>query len=430
MPLTTIPAIDANICSGWTEQQINLFNKLDFYLAKLQTEQRKTWAVWTNSPVIGKVRWQPNMGDIMRGVRKEPSPHLRQFAFPSTLRSGVVKKDVIDVRELKAEVEVRRHRFETPVMNFLPDFRDFMTDHVDYQGKDLEEKKIRFEDVFYRTQILYRSPYVWFPDRAGGELQLAPMEDGNAANDAAQSKNTTYWQGNLPLIGNPGNLSLNTLNIALTTMEVDLRVPAFRGSGQPGENNPPPDKYLLICSSEAWNQFIYDPWLLANKNCDLNVITEGFKGSLFGRIVARLEDRPLRIAADGTFPQVEYREIEATAYNVGESLVTTEYKDAPYEVAFLCGMEGYKRLEVGPPPKVFASKGMPEGFGKMFWNGEIMVTKNLIITCEDNEGNVSYEPNNYGEYLKFISQLTLGIVGQQPRNILPIPFKRRRGANP
>lgn len=428
MPIASIPAVDQSICSGWTEQQINLYNHLDFYLAKLQAEKRRTWAIW--SKITGRIRWQPNMGDIMKGVRKEPSPHIRQFAFPSRIRDQQVKKDVIDVRELSAQTEVRRHRFESPVMNYLPDFRDFMTDHVDAHGRDIEEKKLRYEDIFIRGSIWYRSPYVWLPDKADGELVAAPMGEGNQANNAVDSKNQAWLQAQLPLIGNPGNLSLNTLNIALTTMETDLRVPPFSGGGQPGENVPPTDKFLLVTSSEAWNQFIYDPWLLANKNCDLNVITDGFRGSLFGRVVARIEDRPLRIAADGTFPAPETREVESTAYNFGESLVTEAYADAPYEVAFLAGAEGYKSLEVGPPPKVFASKGLPDGFGKMFWNGEIMVTKNLIIPCTDDEGAIiGYEPNNYGEYLKFISQITLGIIGQQPRNILPIVFKRRRGAS-
>lgn len=426
MPLTTIPAVDQNICSGWTEQDINLYNKLDFYLAKLQAEKRKTWAIW--SKLVGKIPWTPNMGATMRGVRKEPSPHLRQFAFPRTL-DEVPVKDVVQVRELKAETQVRRHRFESPIMNYLPSFRDFLTDHVDAHGKDIEEKKIRFEDIFLRGEIWWNSPHVWLPDCATGELKVAPMERGNSAGTASSSKNTAWLQGQLPLIGNPGNLSLNTLNVAVTTMEVDLRVPPFKGSSTPtGDSQPPGDMYCLVCSSEAWNQFIYDPWLLANKNCDLNVITQGFRGNLFGRISAKLEDLPMRIAADGTFPQPETLEVAEEAYNFGESVLEDDYKDAPYEVAFLLGAEGYKALEVGPPPKIFASKGMPEGFGKMFWNGEIMVTKNLIIPCVDDEENTTYEANNYGEYLKFISQITLGIIGQQKRNVMPIIFKRRRGA--
>jgi hypothetical protein len=444
MATITVPNINASICSQWTQQDINLYNTLPFYLVKMQLKYFKNFSVWPE--FCGKVKWQPNMGPIMRQVSKEPSPNIRQFAFPNAVCS-VPLKDIMDVRERTVDAQVLRHRFESMVLNFCPSFRDFLKDHVDRTNMDIVEKIARFQNVFIRGNVYAQSPYVMLANRNDGkaELTTAPTDiptdtfdslnqrvtfSANA-NPVNGAKDSNWMQAQFPLIGNPGNLSLNTLNLALNIMETDLRIPPFFGTGQPqGDNSPLSGKYVLITSGEAYNQFIYDPFFLSYKALNLDMITDMFKGSLFGRITCRLEDLPIRISTDGSFSTPEVRELNPNAFNYGESVPNPAYTSAAYEVAFLVGYGdgAYDTIEVGPPPKDFAGNGMPKGFGNMFWNAETIITKNLLTTCLDSSGNTVVDTNKYGEFLQIIAQGTFGIVGKQKRGIMPIIFKRWRGA--
>jgi hypothetical protein len=131
------------------------------------------------------------------------------------------------------------------------------------------------------------------------------------------------------------------------------------------------------------------------------------------------------------FYEPEIRVDDGVTLNDGETIPNTQYTDpasSQYEIGFLSGRGGYETIEVGPPPSQFAKDEMPHNFPKMSWNGEVKLTKRFLVPCLDSDsGTVTYEENTYGEHLKFISQIALGIIPLQRRNVIPIIYKRKRG---
>ena len=434
MPAYPLPAADVNQCSGWTEQDRDAYNFLPYYMVKQQIKYRNQWTRWPK--MTGTIKWQPNMGSVMRGVRQEPSPVIRQTAFPANL-TGAARKDIIDTREVANTTQVMHQKFESPIFQFYSSFRDFMNDHVLVNGKDIIQKQTVFEDVFLRTAIFHYAPNMYIP---GIGMIGTPTGVGNAAGTSAKTTGTLQ-QIIAQIPANTPGLGLAQINLATTMTANDLAIPPFTGMNDNQEISKAglQEKYVLITSSEAYNQFFFDPWLLAHKNCQLDVLTSAFRGNLFGQVTCSLERWPLRMAADGTFPAPEIRVLgvqnngangasDNVPYNVNETIPNPAYVQAPIEFAFLCGDSGYDSITVGPPPKVFAGNGMPDGFGKMTWNGELILTKNLNIPCYDDAGNLmGYEPNAYGEFIRYISHVVYGIMPTQRRNVIPIPFIRKRG---
>lgn len=440
MPTLVLPAINQSVAKGWTEQQRDMYNYMPYYLAEQRVKKRERKLYW--GKLLGKIKWTPNMGEVMKGVRKEPSPVMRQNAAPNEL-STAARKDVMDIAETSVITTVKHHKFESPVFQFYPSFRDFMKNHVEVHHDDIAEKEELFNDMFLRYQVLNYAPHVYIPNRSTGTLVQTPSGPATTAADGTETatKTAAWFQNYVTQIGNPGNLSLTSINDVVTIMANDLNIPPYSGSnGEKLSGSGLTEKYLLKVSSEAYNQFFFDPWLLANRRIDLDVVTGPFKGDLWGQATCNLEHLPHRLAADGTFPAPEVRVVGTmynsgngatvnAPYNVGETIPNPDYVNAPFEIAYAIGGDnaGYESIEVGPPPKAFSGNGMPDGFGKMQWNGEIILTKNFLVPYINDAGETVYETNMYGEYVRFISHVTYGIMPRQRRNIVPIIFKRRRG---
>ena len=432
MAQTVLPAINQNVAGDWSEQQRDLYNYLPFHMAEMQVKRRQHFVRWPK--LCGKMTWTPNMGEILKGVRKDPSPVIRQQFFPAEL-SASARADSMDVREVTRTTTVKHHKYNSPIFQFYPSFRDFMKNHVDVHGKDIMEKMEIAEDLFVRSNVFHFSPNVYLPGAAGGEIQPCKSEAGSDV--GLTGKSTAWLQANLPKIQTTG-LMLQDLNQLMTIAETDIGMPPFAGAQNTANASATglTERYILMTSSEAYNQFYFDPWLRTYRQIDLDITTAPFKGNLWGRMQCMLERFPMRMLVDGSFPAPETRVVGAPVggssasenipYNVGETIPNPAYTSAPFEVAFLIGDFAYDLINVGPPPKAFVN-GMPDGFGKMQWNGELILTKNFLVPYVQDDGTIKQDTNSWGEFVKFQAHATYGCFPRQPRNVIPIIFRRARG---
>lgn len=429
MPVA-MPAIDQNAVTSWNEQEQNMYNSYPFWLAAYQVKHREWFA--THSRMSAKLSWKPNMGSTMRAVRKEPSPHIRQEATPQELAKPA-KKDIIDVQEMTVEATLKHQKFESRVFHFYPSFVDFLKDHLKATTTDIAEKIDRFDDLFHRTATFHMAPFIFICNKAGGEIMDAvPMWDGkdvSGLTNPLTGKTAAVRQAWVPLLGQPGNLTITNAFLADSFMREDIRAVPWGGGqmGMPADDNPLSGKNCLVLSNEAYNQFRFDPFLLDNRAIQLDIVQKGFRGAIGDNITCKIEDFPLRMDSDGAFPTPQTRVLGADAYNKNESIVAAAYKNAAYEFAWLYCSPGYSAINVGPPPGDFTSDFEPDNFKDLFWNGEVRVTKDFAIMTVDENGATAVDLNTYGEYLKAISRTVHGIVATQRRWVLPILFKRVRG---
>lgn len=407
----------------WNEQERNLYNKLPYYLANLNAKYFPIWNTWNK--LMGKVQWSPNMGTTLRGVRAEPTPIGRQVFFPNAI-TGTPAKDRAEVREVTSDGLVYRHLFESPYMHFLPSFQDFRRDQVGFAMKDLAQQIAVANDQFIRTYVYYKSPKVLI---SGAATPVITAPTGYSSATAVDAKTTAFHLSCIQAVGsNKGNLSMKLLFNALNIMREDEQVPAWEGMvNTPKDNETIKGRYVIVGSNEAFSALTFDEHILQYKDTNMNLLNDEFKGVLFGSLVYKTERFPLRIAADGTIPVPQVWETNSGAANYGETVPNPAYVDAPFEVAFLMGAEPYRSINVGAPPKEFASGSMSEGkFSKLSWNGEVRITKDLLIDYGVTNGSRLYDTNKYGEFLQLISDVTHGAIAVNRRFVLPIIYRRVR----
>lgn len=434
MATVQIPGIDQTICAEWSEVDRDFYNKLPIYFVEAQSEARQDWSVIRR--LLGTTPWSPNKGDTQKAIMNERGPVLRQNATPNLL-SVPAKKDVHITRERSTTMKLHWQKFETPTFNFLPDFEDFMVSHIKPNTDNLNRQISIFEDQFYETVIWNQSPAVYVCGYG--------LVDGAPQGDTEATGKTAGFVGEQLLANVPANesgfLSFSELWKALIVFEEELGATPYEGSGLPdGDSSPLDERFCLVCSSEDWLNFTNDPWLKENRPLNMDIVTNKFRGDLFGKLRTKLWKYPRRIKSTADFvpsyPAPETVELNEDRDDFGRTKPNPEYSKisetindaqvgSQFGVAYLFGGKGYKRAEGLNPPGQFKN-GVE--FKGMDWSGRARLTDNILIQCgEDDAGNPLWETNKYGEQLQLISTLAMGIRGDNKFNVLPIVFKRHRG---
>jgi hypothetical protein len=417
-------------------EDVNRFNQLPFYLVKNEVKVYPTWNIFDQ--LYGKIDWETNMGNVMKGVTPQRSPVGRALFFPNAVTT-VSNKDIYQVTESTETAGVNVHKYESFQFNFLPSFTAFWETYLQFANKDIVEKIAISNNQFIETNMWFAAPYVYLCGT--GLTSGNPTQLGNIALNAAGSK-TSQWlisvtQGQNGNAGVVQNFTLRDAFNAIMNLSEDLAAPAFNGvRNMPKDNDGVKDKYVFVVSSEVFLTWTFDPDVQTLKPLNLDLLFNDFKGSLFGTATCKIHRYPIRYSltnildpngnllySGGTPIPPEIW--DSTDNKWKPNPYYTSLIASPYEIAWALGDCYAKTIKVGPPPKEFATPNMSASkFYSMKWNGEVRLTDQVLITNSDG----SLELNVYGENLKFISKLTHGYLPGERRYAFPIILQRRRPA--
>src|SRR5678816_4304776 len=141
-------------------EDINRFNQLPFYLVHNEVQQ---FPIWNElDQLYGKIDWQTNQGNVMKGVTPQRSPVGRSFFFPVDVATGVANKDIYQVTESAEQATVKVHKYESFQFNFMPSFTAFWETYLQFANKDIVEKIAISNNQFIETQMWFLSTYVFF----------------------------------------------------------------------------------------------------------------------------------------------------------------------------------------------------------------------------------------------------------------------------
>lgn len=407
-------------------EDVNKYQKLPLYLATLEARMFPQWSVYNQ--LFGKINWQPNMGPNLRGVRAEPTPVGETFFYPAAI-SGTPNKNIYETFETYENASLAMHDFDSNQFHFLPSFQDFRENQLDFNHQDIVRQISVANDMFIRTYAWEKAPYVLIAGNIGGDVNLgttqlipAPVPAvGTTILSTGNIAKTQAWrQAAFAQVGS--SLTLATVDYATCVLRDDLGANYFEGTlNTPKDNELIKGKYVLIGSSEAYQQFKWDNDLQRFRNVNFSIVENGFRASIFDEVTFKTERFPIRIAADGSIPAPQtWDELD------NRTKPNPAYVNAPVEVAILCGADCYKSVKVGPPPRAFSNQKISmQKFYEMRWNGEVCLTDQVLVQY-NNAGQVIWDTNVRGRFLKLFSSVVMGMIACKQQAYMPILFQRKR----
>lgn len=403
----------------------NQYEKMPIWLARQEVKAFADFHVFDK--LFGSLKWKPNMGNNLRGVRAEKTPIGRQIFLPKPITEEPLK-DIIDQEEVVNDSVLRMHYFDSLNFHFLPSYADFRDSQIGPINREIARQIAFANDMFIRSWVFEMADYVYVAG-ATTPLQDAPSNTGDPGMEEADMfKDQTWRQARVADIQGAG-ISLRQLDTAVAVMRDDVGAPFFEGlqNGSPAANEMVKGKYCLLGSSEMWQQWKWDPDMRTMLGDNQNLVVDGFRGSIFGDVTYKTVRYPLRVAVDGSLPVPE---IMTETRN--KTVPNPAYVNAPYEIAFLVAADAAQSISIGPPPADFAGGGNGGGismkkFKGMRWNGEIELTDDILVTRTDG-ATTYYDTNRRREQLQLQSTLAMGCISNESRSCMPIMFARKRAA--
>ncbi len=416
-------------------EDVDKFQKLPFYLVMNEVRRFPMYKTWDS--LFGSQKWQANMGSIMRGVRPEPSPDGNSFVYPANITSTPTRH-IFETLESTEEARIKLQRFESKQFYFLPSWQDFRDNQLKFNHDDIIRQVAMFNEKFIQGNALYRAPNAYLCGNNGTQVvTLGSANDlltGVPVNDlpTAEADGTVTIPANGKTAGffaavaaaTAAPLTLRHIYRACQFFDEDVGALPFEGTlNTPRDNELVKGKYVLIMGTQAWRRFTFDESVAGLKNINLDLLFDGFKGSLFNHVTCKPIKHPLRFDETGTFiaPQLTDAATNKTRPNPAYTTLAAGAGNGLWEVAFLVGADAWKTIPVGPPPSEFSSRSMDaEKFYKLRWNGEIQLTDQVLIRYSDG----SVDLNRYGTNLQLIGQAAMGALAGEVNNVMPIFFKR------
>lgn len=405
----------------YQQQNTAQFNTMPVRMAKQTIKKIQYWSRWKGK--YGTIKWQANTGPLLMGIIQEHSPITQQAFTPRNISEDPLKT-VVSNYERSNQGRPKRHLFESLIVHFLPSWEDFETKQIAFAQDDINKQIAVAYDNFTRWQVLQQSPAIYVcgaSDATGPYRQVVFGE----ATDTAAPKDTGFFAAMAALVGAAGYLDFKQMCAIRSFARNVIDMPPWEGmKANPGENEIVKGKFILTGESSLYEAMSFDTHVLNTRPLAMDLLNSEFSGYISQNIAFLAERYPLRMLSDGTFPAPEV-ELQLPALTYGsqfryETIPNPDNTSAPFGWAFFEGNQGYETIDVGPPPKDFAGKSISLGkFQSLDWNGSVRITDDILINR-----NGTIDTNKYGEYVQLISDVTLGIMPNTNRYVLPVLYRR------